>query len=156
MLSIHTLESLPEQEWARVVDVCQRGTWLGIRAVLASMRLEGGGAVVNITSVYGRVGSRAAMAYHMAKGAVRALTKAAAVELADQGIRVNAVCPGLVETPMTAALPEQFVADFVAATPMGRLGTTEDIAQAVLFLASDDAAFVTGAELVVDGGFTAQ
>jgi NAD(P)-dependent dehydrogenase (short-subunit alcohol dehydrogenase family) len=111
---------------------------------------------VNLASVLGLVGSTAAFAYHGAKGAVRAMTAAAAVQLAPQRIRVNAVYPGMVRTPMTQHLPEQFVAEFVRATPMGRQATPQEIAGAVLFLVSDDASYVTGAELVVDGGYTAR
>lgn len=155
-LSIHGLQSVTGDEWSRVVDVCQTGTWLGMQACLHSMQLAGGGAVVNVASVLGLVGSGAAFAYHAAKGAVRAMTTAAAVELAPQQIRVNAVFPGLVQTPMAGRLPAQFVADFVGATPLGREATAEEIALAVLFLISDESSYITGAELVVDGGYTAR
>jgi len=155
-VGVHGLDGVTEQEWQRVVDVCQRGTWLGMQATLPCMQLAGGGAVVNLASVLGLVGSTAAFAYHAAKGAVRAMTAAAAVQLAPQRIRVNAVYPGMVRTPMTQHLPEHFVAEFVRATPMGRQATPEEIAGAVLFLVSDDASYVTGAELVVDGGYTAR
>lgn len=154
-LDIHGLEGVTEENWSRVVDVCQRGVWLGMRTVVPAMHLAGHGAVVNVCSVFAHVGSRAAFAYHAAKGAVHAMTRAAAVELAPAGIRVNSVCPGMIGTPLTDRLPEQFVADYVAATPMARLGTVTDVAEAVVFLASDRSSFVTGTELVVDGGYTA-
>ncbi len=154
-VGIHGLEGVTEQEWSRVVDVCQRGTWLGMQALVKTMHLAGGGVIVNISSVLGLVGTGAAFAYHAAKGAVRSMTAAAAVELGGKGIRVNAVYPGMVETPMAASMPEGYVADFVAGTPMGRKARPEEVARAVLFLCSDDASYITGAELAVDGGYTA-
>ncbi|WP_344238594.1 SDR family NAD(P)-dependent oxidoreductase [Kribbella hippodromi] len=150
------LECLTADEWDRVVNVSQRGTWLGMQTITPSMHLAGRGAIVNVSSVFGQVGSGAAFAYHGAKGAVTAMTRAAAVELARAGIRVNAVSPGLVRTPMTTGLPDEFVADFVAATPMRRMATPHEIAAAVLFLLSDDASFITGTDLIVDGGFAAR
>lgn len=155
-VGIHGLQGVTGEEWSRVVDVCQSGTMLGMQACVPSMQLAGGGAIVNVASVFGLVGSGAAFAYHAAKGAVRTMTTAAAVEFATQHIRVNAVVPGLVTTPMTDHLPAQFVDDFIGATPMGRKAAPEEIAHAVLFLVSDESSYVTGAELVVDGGYTAR
>lgn len=156
VIGFHGLEGVTEQEWTRVVDVCQRGAWLGMQAVVRGMHLVGGGVIVNVASVLGLVGSGAAFAYHAAKGAVRSMTAAAAVELGGKGIRVNAVYPGMVDTPMSAALPEGYVADFLAATPMARKAAPEEVARAVVFLCSGDASYITGAELTVDGGYTAR
>jgi NAD(P)-dependent dehydrogenase (short-subunit alcohol dehydrogenase family) len=156
VLGVHGLPGVSEAEWQRVVDVNQRGTWLGMQLVAPLIGLAGGGAIVNVSSVMGLVGTGAAFAYSAAKGAVRAMTRAAAVELAGQRVRVNAVYPGLVRSRMTEGLPEGFVTEFVAATPLRRRATVEEIARAVLFLASDDASYITGAELTVDGGYTAR
>ena len=156
VIGVNDLERVTDDEWARVVDVCQRGTWLGMRALVPCMDHAGGGAIVNVASVFALVGSGGAFAYHAAKGAVRAMTAAAAVEFAPRRIRVNAVHPGLVDTAMTAGAPDGFVAGFVAATPMGRTATADEVAAAVCFLLSVEASYISGAELAVDGGYTAR
>ncbi|MFD9795244.1 SDR family NAD(P)-dependent oxidoreductase [Streptomyces sp. NPDC059070] len=153
-LGLHGVESCTPEEWDRVVGTCQRGVWLGMRAAAPCLRAAGGGAIVNVGSVYGQVGSGASFAYHAAKGAVRAMTRAAAVELAPSAIRVNCVSPGVVATPMTAAAPQDFIRGMTDRTPLGRPAQPHEVADAVRYLAGGGASFVTGAELVVDGGFT--
>lgn len=156
VLGLDGLEQQSDEDWSRVVDVTQRGTWLGIKTLAPIMRVHGGGAIVNVSSVFARVGSHGAFAYHAAKGAVDAMTRAAALELAPMNIRVNAVLPGLVDTAMSDTLPDEFVTAFVERTPFRRMARPAEIADAVAFLASEASTFITGADLVVDGGYTIQ
>ncbi len=150
------LDAVDPADWQRVVAVNQTAVLTGMQRCLPTMWQAGGGSVVNIGSVFGLVGTGGSFAYHATKGALIAMTTAAAVELARRGIRVNAVLPGLVPTPMTAGLTEDFVASYVAATPLARMASCDDVASAALFLASDEADFVTGVCLPVDGGYTAR
>ena len=144
--------------WDRIMDINSKGVFLGTRSVIPKMVEAGGGAIVNISSIMGLVGSDTGHpAYHASKGAVRLFTKAAAVRHAKDGIRVNSVHPGFMP-PMATSGPDnearrQTVIDN---TPMGRRGRVEEVANAVLFLASDEASYITGAELAVDGGYTAR
>jgi cyclopentanol dehydrogenase len=143
--------------WDRVVAINQTGTFLGMRAAIPALRRAGGGSIVNISSVLATMGSGNSASYTAAKGAVTALTRTVAVELATERIRVNVVHPGGVETPMaTEILRDDADARraLVATHPMGRIGEPGEIAAGVLFLASDEASFVTGATLVIDGGNT--
>ncbi len=142
----------------RVVSVDQTAVWLGMKAAIPEMRKAGGGAIVNISSVFGIIGSPGFIAYHGAKGAVRLMTKAAALEYAKQGIRVNSIHPGIIDTPIIgdSKITREAVEQFKLATPLGRMGRPEEIAHGSLFLCSDEASFITGAELVIDGGWTAQ
>jgi cyclopentanol dehydrogenase len=140
-----------------VMGINATGVFLGTRAAIPAMQRAGGGSIINISSICGIIGSHANAAYHASKGAVRIFSKAAAVQYASDKIRVNSVHPGFVDTPMTRpghANPE--VAKMrLAATPLGRFGTPADIAAGCLYLASDEASWVTGSELVIDGGMTA-
>ena len=145
------------EQWNKVMEINATGVFLGTRAVIPAMQRVGGGSIVNISSICGLVGSHANAAYHASKGAVRLFSKAAAIQYAPDKIRVNSVHPGFVDTPMTKpghSNPE-IAAIRMAATPLGRFGTPADIAAGCLYLASDDASWVTGSELVIDGGMTA-
>ena len=146
------------ETWDRVMEVNGKGVFLGTKAAIPELRKAGGGSIINISSIYGIVGSETSAAYHASKGAVRIFTKSAAIQYAGEGIRVNSVHPGFVDSPMTAsshALPEVHALR-VGRTPLGRMGTPEDIAAGILYLASDESSFVTGSELVIDGGMTAR
>ncbi len=152
------VEDTTEEEWDGQMDVHAKGAYLGTKAVVPEMRRAGGGSIINISSIYGIVGSPGAAAYHAAKGAVRIFTKSAAVQYAKEGIRVNSVHPGYCQTPMTTASYHDPVrrVKMEAKVPMGRYGQPEEVAQAILYLASDESSFVTGSEVVVDGGMTSQ
>ncbi|MBJ22785.1 MAG: alcohol dehydrogenase [Deltaproteobacteria bacterium] len=156
------LESIEEGEWDRIVNINLKGTFLMCKHAVAPILSRGGGAIVNIASVEGLVASENSSPYAASKGGVVQLNRSLAVDLTHRGIRVNSVCPGLIETPMVEAVTkategplvemrEQFVNNHL----MRRCGQPEEIANAILFLASDEASFVTGATLVVDGGWTA-
>jgi len=149
------VEDTTEPEWQRIVDVNQKGVWLGMRAAVQAMRRAGGGSIVNISSIYGLIGSGGAAAYHGTKGAIRILTKTAAAEFAESKIRVNSVHPGLISTPMVAPIPMDFHEKIISMGCIKREGRPEEVAYGVLFLASDEASYVTGSELVIDGGYTA-
>jgi NAD(P)-dependent dehydrogenase (short-subunit alcohol dehydrogenase family) len=148
----------PLELWEDVFAVNARGTFLCCKHAIPGMRERGGGAIVNVSSVAALVGLRNRAAYSASKGAVVALTRALAVDHVVDGIRVNAVCPGTVDSPWVRRLVEEVgesLDALRARQPMGRLGTTDEIAEAIAYLASDSAAFVTGSVLVIDGGLTA-
>jgi len=154
-----TIEDMTVELWDKVMDVNAKGVFLGTKTAIPHMKGAGGGSIVNISSISGIVGQEYVNAgYNASKGAVRIFTKAAAVQYAKENIRVNSIHPGPIATPMTAegrADPER-VALTLDRTPLGRYGEPEEVANAVLFLASDEASYVTGSEIVVDGGYTAQ
>ena len=142
-------------DWDRLMDINLKGVFLGMQHAIPAMLESGGGSVINISSTSGIVGFPGGTAYHSAKGGVRLLTKATAAEYAKQGIRVNSIHPGIIETPMTDNMAEARTALLLDRTPMGRKGRPIEIAYGALFLASDESSFMTGAELVIDGGMTA-
>jgi NAD(P)-dependent dehydrogenase (short-subunit alcohol dehydrogenase family) len=148
-----------EDNWDRTIDVNLKGVWLCMKHEIPVMLDHGGGAIVNCASVAGLVGFRSLPAYSASKGGVIELTKTTALEYADAGIRVDAVCPGVIRTAMVervvAGHPE-VEAQFTALEPVGRMGTPEEIASSVLWLCSPGASFVTGHALVADGGLVAQ
>ena len=154
------LHEYPEDQWDRLIEVNLKGVWLCLKQEIPQMLAQGGGAIVNTASAAGLVGSRGMSAYVASKHAVVGLTKAAALEYARDGIRVNAVCPGIIDTPMVRRLiggrDAEYEAGIPVRQPIGRLGTPEEIAESVTWLCSDSASLVTGLAMAVDGGFTAQ
>ena len=151
------VEDTSSEEWDLVLAINGKGVFLGTKAAIPEMRKAGGGSIINLSSVAGLVGSADSAAYNASKGAVRLLTKSTAIQYAKEGIRANSIHPGTIETPMTAdLLSGEGRQDRMNRTPLGRLGRPEDVAYGALYLASDEASFVTGSELVIDGGRTAQ
>ena len=148
-----------EEDWDRVVGINLKGVWLCMKAEIPQMLKQGGGAIVNTASVAGLVAITGTVAYIAAKHGVTGLTKAAALEYAKSGIRVNSVCPGYIQTPMVQGIfveNEGFEERVAARHPIGRLGEPSEIAAAVIWLSSDAASFVTGHNMPVDGGYVAQ
>ena len=152
-----TVQDTKAEEWDKIFEINARGVFLGTKAVLENMKAAGGGSIVNISSIYGLVGAPSAAAYQATKGAVRLFTKSTAADYAEFNIRANSVHPGVIRTAMT----EDILADptsekeLLGTTIMQRAAQPEEVARAVLFLASDEASFMTGSEMVVDGGYTA-
>lgn len=157
--STSSVLDLGTDEWDRVMAVNARGVFLGVRTVGRRMRDQGGGSIINISSVFGLVGGAMASAYCASKGAVRLLTKAAAADLAEFGIRVNSVHPGLIDTPMLDGLlarEGEMRQRMLGVQLQRRAADPDEVSSAVLFLASDESSFMTGSELVIDGGWTAR
>ena len=153
------VEEITLEDWDRVMDVNAKGVFLGTKAAIPPMRAAGGGSIVNISSQMGIVGAeRTGGHYAASKGAVRLFTKATAVQYAKDGIRANSVHPGPIATPMNEATRSdpEYNAFMVSRIPLGRWAEPEEVAYGVLYLASDESSFVTGSELVIDGGWTAQ
>ncbi|MEM7253867.1 MAG: glucose 1-dehydrogenase [Pseudomonadota bacterium] len=151
------LEEQSLESWHQVMEINATGTFLGTKSVIDPMRRAGGGSIINISSICGIIGSFANAGYHASKGAVRIFSKAAAIQYAPDKIRVNSIHPGFVDTPMTApghSNPD-VASTRLTATPLGRFGRPDDIAFGCLYLASDESSWVTGSELVIDGGMTA-
>ncbi|MBM3948853.1 MAG: glucose 1-dehydrogenase [SAR202 cluster bacterium] len=157
---VHKVEDLPVEVWNAQLDVHAKSVFLGMKHVIPSMMAQGGGAIVNVSSMAGTAGLGNA-AYSAGKAATRLLTKAAALQYARDNIRVNSVHPGWADTPLARKVMVDIMADGThdyrpERTPLGRLARAEEIANAILFLASDEASYVTGTEFIVDGGVTAQ
>lgn len=153
------IETTTLEDWNLVMNVNSTGVFLGTRAVIPAMRAAGSGSIVNISSQLGLVGTdNSSPQYQASKGAVRLLTKATAIQYAREGIRANSVHPGPIVTPMTEArrADPETAKLMISRIPLGRYGEPEEVALGVLYLASDEASFVTGSELVIDGGWTAQ
>lgn len=162
MPATKTIEETSYDEWKRVMSVNIDGVFLGVKHGIGAMK-EKGGSIINLSSIMGLIGEAIVGAYSASKGGVRLFTKSSAVECANLGypIRINSIHPGYIDAGMFAAMADEFGADslrqsFAARTPMKRLGKAEEIANGVLFLASDEASFSTGSELVIDGGYTAR
>jgi len=157
ILLMKPVQDTSEEDWDRIFSINAKGVFLGTKAVLASMTAAGRGSIINISSIYGLVGAPSAAAYEATKGAIRLLTKATAADYAPFGIRVNSVHPGVIATPMTDDLLKdpEVAKSLLGTTIMDRAAQPEEVANAVLFLASDEASFMTGSEMVVDGGYTA-
>ncbi len=141
------LQTFDLTQWQRVLDINLTGTFLGMQASADAMIATGKGSIVNVSSIEGIRGTGWAHGYVASKWAVRGITKSVAMELAPHGVRANSIHPGLIRTPLTEKIPENIIK-----IPMGRAGTIEEVAHLVLYLASDEASYVTGAEFVIDGG----
>ena len=146
------IEETPQSSWDKVIAVTQTSAFLGMKAASAELQNSGNGSVVNISSMYGIVGGLGGPSYAAAKGAVRILTKNTALGWAKKGVRANSVHPGYINTPILGDTDREYLTN---TTPMGRLGEPEEVANVIAFLASDESSFMTGSEIVIDGGYTA-
>jgi NAD(P)-dependent dehydrogenase (short-subunit alcohol dehydrogenase family) len=156
IIAYEPLDELDMKDWMKMIAVDQTGVFLGMRTAIRVMRKQKSGAIVNISSIWGSAAVSGAHAYHATKGAVRNMTKNAAMTYVADGIRVNSVHPGFIDTPLTQAQEPALNDSVVASTPMKRAGKPIEIAYGCLFLASDESSYVTGIELPIDGGYLAQ
>jgi NAD(P)-dependent dehydrogenase (short-subunit alcohol dehydrogenase family) len=156
IIAYSALDELSVPDWTSVIAVNQTGVFLGMREVSAAMLDQGAGSIINVSSIWGNAAVAGAHAYHATKGAVRNMSKNAAITYATRGIRVNSLHPGFIATPLTDAQDAVVNEYVVGQTPMGRAGRPEEIAAGAVFLASDESSFMTGSELVIDGGYLAQ
>jgi NAD(P)-dependent dehydrogenase (short-subunit alcohol dehydrogenase family) len=158
MGDLGTIEDTSLEDWQRTIAIDQTGVFLGMKTSAAALAASGHGSVINISSIFGTSGGfGTSPAYHAAKGAVRTLTKNTALHWADRGVRVNSVHPGFIDTPiLEPTRGTEFEQAMISLTPLGRLGLPAEVAAGVAYLASDDASFVTGSELYIDGGFIAR
>jgi NAD(P)-dependent dehydrogenase (short-subunit alcohol dehydrogenase family) len=152
--SYEPIDSIALDDWNRIIALNQTGPFLGMRHVIPVMRANGGGSIINVSSIWGIAGAAGVAAYTASKGAVRLMSKNAALSYVADNIRVNSLHPGIIDTPMIAAQDAGITAGIVDITPMKRLGKPEEIAYGALFLASDESSYMTGAEMVIDGGYT--
>lgn len=151
-----SMEEITQEEYLRVIHINQVSVFLGMKSVIPSMKKAKGGSIVNISSMSGFVGTPHSIAYDASKFAVRGMTKTAALELSPYGIRANSVHPGLIETPMMKDVPENIKEEISKDLPLARLARPEEVTNLVLYLASDEASYSTGAEFIVDGGALAK
>ena len=154
--SYEPLDTISIEDWDRILTLNATGSFLGVRTVVPHMRRAGGGSIILVSSIWGIAGAAGVSAYTASKGAVRLMAKNAALTYVGDGIRVNSLHPGIVDTPMIERQDAVITQGVVDATPMKRLGKPRELAYGALFLASDESSFMTGAELVIDGGYTAQ
>jgi 3-oxoacyl-[acyl-carrier protein] reductase len=147
-----TMRKMSIDDFDAVIDVHLRGAWLGTRAAAGWMRDHGGGSIINVSSISGKVGNAGQTNYSAAKAGIVGLTKAAAKELGFAGVRVNAIQPGIIRTPMTDALPEEVKLERLKDIPLGRFGEAEEVADVVLFLASELSRYLTGTVIEISGG----
>jgi NAD(P)-dependent dehydrogenase (short-subunit alcohol dehydrogenase family) len=156
---VGTMKSVEDEGlegWSKTTAINQQGVFLGLKYGVPAIERSGGGAVVNTCSINGTVGNPGSFSYQASKGAVKMMTRAAAMEYANRGVRINSVSPGLVMTAMAAEEGEESNREFSNATPMKRAAQPIEVSYGVLYLASDEASYVTGADLLIDGGYTAQ
>jgi len=156
IIAYESVHDLSLESWNKVVAVNQTGVFLGMREVIPAMRAQKSGSIINVSSIWGIAAVAGAHAYHATKGAVGMMSKNAAMIYVGDGLRVNSLHPGFIDTPLTQSQDPAMNAFVIASTPMKRAGTSREIANGALFLASDESSFMTGAELVIDGGYLAQ